>query len=428
MDKNFYLYYAKIGFEFEFYSNFSIEDTKEKLSRLFNRKLMIFEESHSDFSPSYDVWKLEKDYSGGAKLIELVTGALPYNEARLVLIKALKWIRENGSTNDRSSVHINISFNEDYVPDNFMTKMDTLKFILDFNEDLVYKYFPGRKNIVYAKSIKWIIPLDKFYIEDLKEIDPKNFIVPSTKYYGVNFSKLISNYLEFRYIGGEGYEKKEKEILILIDEFIKTLYFSITEKKYTNQHKKELLDILKNHKKLIDSYSSYKSLKENFPEIDILIDLSTDKTRVEFFYQNIRDRIFKLLSESGITKGVINYDSDRGRIQIKEMILPYCYYMEGIDIVQCKIQGNLVRCDIFESEIKNSDTSECNYFKGSIVLNSKVKDSYVNKTVVIKDSYIYGKNGVTSGEVFGGIFREGSITNLAKIHKDVEVVEFKKIK
>ena len=74
--------------------------------------------------------------SGGKKLLELVTGALPYFAARLMIIKVCDWIKENGYTNDRSSIHLNLSFDKSKIDNKYrISKMNVLKFILDFNEE-----------------------------------------------------------------------------------------------------------------------------------------------------------------------------------------------------------------------------------------------------------------------------------------------------
>ena len=102
---------SQIGIEFEFYSNLEVEETQKALSKLLDRKIRLEDKAHSDFQPSAEVFKMEPDMSGGKGLIELVTGAMPYRDARLVIIRMLGWIRENGYTTDRASIHLNMSFN-----------------------------------------------------------------------------------------------------------------------------------------------------------------------------------------------------------------------------------------------------------------------------------------------------------------------------
>ena len=144
---------SKVGFEFEFFANESLDSAKESLSRTLNKKIRIEEKAHSDFAPTEDVFKMEPDNSGGTGMIELVTGPLPFVEAKLIMAKTLKWIRENGSTNERCSIHVNLAFDGKKLgPITNMTKLDIGKFVLNFDEDRVYEAFPNRKDSVYNRE------------------------------------------------------------------------------------------------------------------------------------------------------------------------------------------------------------------------------------------------------------------------------------
>jgi hypothetical protein len=181
---------ALMGVEFEFYSNFDPEETRKSLVKLLDRKIRLEDKAHSDFQPSAEEFKMEPDMSGGKGLIELVTGPIPYRNARIMVIKMLKWISENGYTNDRASIHINLSFDKKYLEDkDLLSKMNVLKFILEFDEKQVYKFFPNREKSAYAKSIKWIMPKWEAFHFDPNQIASNNFKFADTKYYGINFSK-----------------------------------------------------------------------------------------------------------------------------------------------------------------------------------------------------------------------------------------------
>ena len=414
---------SKIGYEYEFYSNYSPEETGEKLSKYLDKKISVFDESHNDFKVTADHYKIEKDYSGGKKLIELVTAALPYQEARITLIKVLKWIKENGNTNSRCGLHFNISFN-DKLGSSFLVRLNRLKFILDFDEDKIFKDYPDRKNSVYAKSIKYVIPVDKLSFETAKNVNQNDFIFPTEKYYGVNFLKLEKNYLEFRYLGGDGYESKTDKLLATQDLFIESLYKAAANPAFSQDDKKKLNKILSKHKNVIEAYASFDKFKENFPNIGLLVNMDTDNRNIDTFWSKIRERIFELLTEGGLTKGVINYDSDSGKMQVKDADFQNSFKLEGIDIVDCtKVRGIVNKCDVFNSSLEGAEVYESNLFDNCKTLNSKLKDCYVNRTSVLVDSYFCGNNGVMNGSMKGGIFREGKITDMSKFD-GTEVVEY----
>jgi len=420
---------SKVGFEFEFFANESLDSAKESLSRTLNKKIRIEEKAHSDFAPTEDVFKMEPDNSGGTGMIELVTGPLPFVEAKLIMAKTLKWIRENGSTNERCSIHVNLAFDGKKLgPITNMTKLDIGKFVLNFDEDRVYEAFPNRKDSVYAKSIKFIVPLSGMTQSSPGKNIWRNYAFVNDKYYGINFTKIPKGYIEFRYLGGKDYEKKYSTILSMTEHFITSLYETLVNPNYTEDDLKLLDSVLEKHRHVIESYKTYKAFKEKFPDIHLMIDLKTEDQIVEMFYPRIREKIFELLTKADMKEGLINYDADSGRIQIKDAKLMRCFEVKGIDIVDSVIQGNIINCDIFGCDIKNSSVFESNLFGSTVVEDCKIEESYVSKNVVCEDSYVFGKRGVFSGEMVGGIFRQGRATDFARFSKDTEVIEIEKIK
>ena len=421
------IYASKIGLEFEFFANEGLDEVKRSLSNALSKQIRIEEKAHSDFSPSDEVFKLEPDNSGGSGMIELVTGPMPFVESKLIIAKTLKWIRENGSTNERCSIHINVAFDGKKLgtPAN-VSNLDIGKFVLNFDEDKVYEAFPNRKDSVYAKSIKFIVPLSGMTQPSPEKISWKNYMFVSEKYYGVNFSKLPKNYIEFRYLGGKDYEKKYNTIMNLTEHFVLSLYDSLMYPKYNQEDMKKLDSILEKHGGIVESYKDYQAFKKMFPKIRLMVDLKTYDQIVETFYPKMREGLFKLLTLGGLKEGLVNYDADTGRLQLKDAELMRCFEIKGVDIVDCKIQGNILNCDIFGTELINSSLFESNLFGSTDAIDCKIEDSYVSKNVVCKDSYVFGARGVFSGEMEGGIFRKGRATKMARF-TDAEIIELEKI-
>tara|TARA_R110001599_G_scaffold283214_1_gene485090 strand:+ start:1116 stop:2408 length:1293 start_codon:yes stop_codon:yes gene_type:complete len=421
------IYSSKIGLEFEFFANEGLDEVKHSLSNTLNKQIRIEEKAHSEFTPTDEIFKLEPDNSGGTGMIELVTGPMPFVESKLVIAKTLKWIRENGSTSDRCSIHINVAFDGEKLgtPVN-ISKLDIGKFVLNFNEEKVYEAFPNRKDSVYAKSIKFIVPLSGMTQPSPEKRLWKNYMFVTEKYYGVNFSKLPKNYIEFRYLGGKDYEKRYNTILDLTEHFVLSLYDSLMNPSYNEQDLQKLDNLLEKHRTVIQSYKAYDVFKKKFPGIRLLVNLNTNDQIIETFYPKMREKIFELLTKAGMKKGLVNYDSDTGKLQVKDAELMRCYELAGIDIVDSKIQGNLIKCDIFNCELINTSMTECNLFGASDALDCKIEDSYVSKNVMCKDSYVFGMRGVFSGEMDGGIFRKGRATKLARF-ENTEIIEIEKI-
>jgi len=421
------IYASKIGLEFEFFANEGVEEVKRSLSNALNKRIQIEEKAHSDFTPSNETFKLEPDNSGGTGMIELVTGPMPFVESKLIIAKTLKWIRENGFTNERCSIHVNVAFDGKKLgtPTN-VSSLDIGKFVLNFNENKIYEAFPNRKDSVYAKSIKFIVPLSGMTQPSPEKVSWKNYMFVSEKYYGVNFSKLPKNYIEFRYLGGKDYEKKYNTIMNLTEHFVISLYETLMYPQYTDKDIKQLDVVLEKHSSIVESYKDYQTFKKKFPKIKLMVDLQTYDQIVETFYPKMREKIFELLTKAGLSEGLINYDADTGKMQLKNAELMKCFEISGIDIVDCKIQGNIIDCDIFSTELINSSMFECNLFGATDAIDSKIEDSYVSRHVAVKDSYVFGPRGVFSGDMEGGIFRKGRATEFAKF-ENTEIIEIEKI-
>ena len=419
---------ALVGVEFEFFSDLGTEKTAKELEQVLNKKIRVETKAHSDFEVTSKEFKIEPDMSGGQGLMELVTGALPYYEGRLLIIKVLQWIEKNGWTTDRAGIHLNLSFDKNKIENkNRISKMNVLKFILDFKEDQVYKFFPKREGSAYAKSIKFILPNKDTYFFDGKTINEKNFTYPDSKYYGVNFEKRHKNYLEFRYLGGKDYEKKTSTILHLLDQFLLQLWNSTENHNFSQLNAIELKRILSENQRIIDARRDWRNIKKGWKNIDFTVDLRSYDQQIDLYWANIKDRVMKLFTHGQITKGHINYDSDTGRVQVSDGNLQYCIDLHQYDFVGCSLRGEFRHCDIFRCDVNGSDIEDCNFYQSSQINSSKVKSSYVHQSCRLYNCYVFG-DGMLKGQMKSGIFREGRYDKkLAKFDDKVEKILYKEV-
>ncbi len=420
---------SQIGIEFEFYSNLELDETKESVSKLLNRKIKLEDKAHSDFQPSAEVFKMVPDMSGGVGLIELVTGPMPYRSARVVIMKMLGWIRENGYTTDRASIHLNMSFNPDYLEDiDMVSKMNILKFILEFDEKRVYKYFPNRENSTYAKSIKWVMPKNEAFYYNENLISSDNFTFANTKYYGINFEKAQKNYLEFRYIGGKDYEKRYDDIMHLAESFIMAVWRSCYSPVFTTENKIELKRILDKNRPLMEMLKDYSAVNKYWPKINILVDLQDAEQIIRVQWNRFKKKVLELLSEGSLESGTINYDSDYSVVQVKDGIFKTAYLLNDFEFIDCEISGNIENSEIYGGKVTGAQILRSNLYKGVEIMDSKVESSYVHGSCTLKNCYVFGKDGIFKGKMEGGIFREGGVGPHARFSDETEVIVSKKIK
>jgi hypothetical protein len=422
---NDFFYSVKLGFEFEFYSNLNRNEITYGLGKVLGKKILLFNKYHSKFTPTKDIFKLEPDYSGGSKMVELITGPLPYFESIVILIKTLKWIDENGYTDKKCAFQFGVSIDTSIYPDvPPISQLNILKFILGFDENVVYQKFPDRVGSLYAKSIKRIIPANKFVDpSNVSHIDKNLFEVPLEKNMGINFLKLPEGYFEVRYLGGKDYQKKYTDLKTVIDYIITytvgVLQFNDT---FTENDLKIVKMILSTIYKSASTFVDPDTFQKNYPHMNIMVDLRADPQILRSFFLNIREVLYDVIVENNIKEGLLNYDSTLGKFQLKDVKTPKAYLLSDYDILDSEISGNLFNCRLYNTKLNDSTMEECDLLSNNEINRSKILVSDLYFTNSVHESYIDNKDKEINCEVFGGIIRSGFIGKLATISPETEIV------
>lgn len=413
------------GVEFEFYSDLLPKETAKALQAIVGRKVIVCDKYHTELEDK-TVWKLEPDASGGKKMMELISPPIPWLENKILLIKIFRWINENGWTTEKSAIHVNMSFNGFKLKlNNKMSNINKLKFILNMDEDFIYSRFPNRKNSIYARSINFIYPINKFtFTSDIRNLDSKSFLLPREKYFGVNFGKIDKEYFEVRYLGGLNYQKKSSEIIEIVEYLAKLTYKTLDEgTNWSRQELGKLTTILDNNKAQISSFSTYENFIVNYPNFNLLIDLKGDAQIIKTHWHAIREKLFELIILSKINKGTLNYDSDLSKFQLKGCIIKEGFLLKDFEFVNCEIIGNLERCDLYFCKVEKSHVINCNLIKSNQVNDSKIIETNLDNINIVRDSYIDNKNHIINCSVEGGIIRSGVQGQYANISEETEIIE-----
>jgi hypothetical protein len=426
---------AKLGFEFEFYSSLDVFKTAKALAKYLKKRVVVplsmsaLDEPkplyHSPVEPSDTIFKLEPDYSGGKKMCELVTGPLKYSEARNILIKVFEWITDNGYTNERCSIHVNLSIDGNKLPTKYTIQNISIpKFILSFDENKIFDVFPKRKDSVYARSIKVIRPNRVlFYSPTLDEFSRSTLRLPADeKYYGVNFLKAEKGYLEYRYLGGADYEKKAKKILELTDYFVLHLYDTLNFEGFTDGEKDKFRKMMDLDKQVYEGFVRYEDFKKIYPKITVSVDMQDDPQVLTAFWSTIREKLFDLIITGKMKEGEFNYDAELGRYQLKKTKLRDCRISE-FEIIDCEVEGVIDNSWFYESKISNSRLSNCHMMKGNKVDFSKIVETDLHVDNELNDCYIENKKIVINCTVNRGVIRNGEVGKLARLSKETLVVE-----
>lgn len=414
---------AVIGFEFEFYlRDLSFYKTLELLNQeLSPVKVHGFRQYHSDFTPDKNNFKLEPDLSGGPNLVELITGPLDYFNAKYFLIKILKFIQNYGYTTEKSSIHFNLSFNDG---DKNLNDLNILKLILKTDEDEIYRYYPSRKNNVYAKTIRKMIPYKEYDFHNVPiSVVKNNLRLPNDKYYGINFTNILNDKetqrLEFRYIGGKDYEKNTGLLIYFLDRFIINVY-DCTDVDFDSQDVEKLEEYLDENISMMKNFSKYDNFIVEFPKIQIQIDQNITYDLVSAYYPKIYNKIHSIVDGTTDLKDcIINYVTSTQKIEIVDALIRSSLNLSGYDFINCTItegifdSSGFIGCDISNTQITKS-TIDNSDVKNSKVLNCGVDGSSLKNC--------YFMSGYLNSDMEGGVFRSGKLGPYATLSPETKIV------
>lgn len=428
----------KIGYEFEFFSPLSRKVLAEKLSMALGKRVHALETHDAGFPIDEMNFKIEPDFSGGMKMHEFVTGPLPYYEAIHVLYKAYNFIDENAYTTERCGAHINVSINEKALGlRTAMSQMNVFKFVIGLDEKKIFEIWPtlqtSKVQKVYKHPVTYIHPKNRFISEKMNTVTMMNsadFSIPQSKYYGVNFEKLKEGYLEIRYAGGQGYQKKKNQSTALINLIGEHIFNVLSNNKsYSQEEIDKCNDIIVRNRKISIATRTFEALQRNYPRIEFIADMSDHRELLRNRYMEIREKVSDLLNFTGMTYGVINYDSDRKRLQVRDAKIKSDVQLEGYDFFNCKIESEMKDCLVYECKITSSLMKECtiaenNEIKYGFLDHCKYSASGLN---TIKYSYL--KNDVIApiaGKMVECIINKGVLLETSEVDSKTEIIQVEK--
>lgn len=413
---------AVVGIEFEFYmKDLSFYKTLELLNQeLEPVKVWGFRQYHTDFTPDDKNFKIEPDLSGGSSMVELVTGPLSYYDAKYYLIKIIKFIQTYGYTNEKSSIHFNLSFKDN---NKNLNDLNILKLILTNNEEEIYRIFPSRKDNVYAKTIKKIIPYKEYDFFNISiNVVKNNLKLPNDKYYGINFLHINNpketQRLEFRYIGGKDYEKNIGNLIYFMDRFIINTYDCI-DTDFSKDDIDKLEEYLEQNISFFKNFSKYDNFIVDFPSIQLQIDQQGDYDIVSAYYPNIHIDLYNLIdSINDLKECIINYVTSTQTIEVVDAKIKSTSTISSVDLINCSCEGIFNDCYFVGSEIRNSQVSKSK-LQQSTVINSKILNCNVESSDLTNCYFV---DGYLNSNMFGGVYRSGKLGPYATLDSDVKVV------
>jgi hypothetical protein len=385
-------------------------------------KVWGFKQYHSDFKPDAENFKIEPDLSGGSSMVELITGPMDYYTAKYYLTKILRFINEYGFTTDKASIHFNVSFKKD--SDKSLNDLNVLKLILNTDEDEIYKLYPTRKDNIYAKSVKKIIPYKEYDFFNVSIETIKNSMrLPNDKYYGINFlhtnDDAGSARLEYRYIGGKDYDKDPGQLMYFLDKFIINVWGAI-DVPFTDGDVEKLEEYLKDNISLFKNFSKYDNFLVEFPSIELQIDQSGQYDLVNAYYPKIYNKLFSLIdSVDNLKDCIINYTTTEQKMELVDATIKAHFNIKGFDFIGCKVTDGIYdNCSFINGVVTNTQLTKCDVHdsevSGSKLFKCKVENSEL--------SNCYFVEGYLNGHMEGGVFRSGKLGPWATLSSTTKIV------
>lgn len=373
---------AKLSFEVTFLSKRKFNDIVEGLT---NPTIgMVFNEHDAG---SLNICSLTKLMDGRYKL---ETPFYDYTKSRVFLSSFLTYIANNEKTDDRCFLKTRVCFNDQN--DN-LYKLNICKFILNFDEEKSYSLFPNRKKAIGGRSIEHIYPLSMDMQIDSLFGQYNEYANIDTRDYGVCFNELKDNVLVFQYIGGKGFENKLGEIEQLVDYYIINTYTSLVSPEFTQYDMDELKKRSEKYKQTLESFSSYKDFKKRFSKINVLVDLYDIDGQENVWWNQLKERLYEIvINVFGCSneKATINYDTDEGMYQLKDVELETFSMVDNVDIIDSKMCGNFNSCNFYNTTLSNSTIDYSALLNESVVECSILRNTYVSEDVKCSDCTMWG--------------------------------------
>lgn len=423
-----------LSFEFEFFSKLNKREAAAKFARALGKRVK-WATNNLTIKPTFETFTLCPTYSNGYKENTLSTGFMQYHEAMHMFLKISNIIDSIGETSDRCSVKTRIRLDESTLAlGSPVNKLNKFKYLLTLNEEKIFEFWPTvlneNKKIPHS-YLYFIKPKDLYNTivteSFIERMDPVEFSIPESDFFATDFSEIKEGQLIINYISGKDYTKKKKEAVETINLVIENLYGTLAQNyQYSIDEKRKISKIINEFKDTVDSTRNYFNFKIKYPKISLYIDLKNDPYLIESNYQLIRNNLFKLISGGGINEAVINYDTRRKALQVKDAKLEKNLLVEGIEFYQCEIFADARFCLFEGCEINSSKLVECTIFSNNIIENSKlIECDYLGGLNQIRSSFLNNSNQkMINADLFECLVHNGIFSLDSSIDDKTKIINF----
>jgi hypothetical protein len=371
---------AQFVLTLNFFSNKDIKQLAEKAGAALHRTIEIGATKDAWKPITEDSARLTNLYNKGFKMKRLTVGPVYYYEGINVLIKSLKFIQENGYTNELCNARIDLGFSK-MNEGSSIEQLNKFKFLLNFNEDKAFELWPQntKSSKLYKNSPKLVYPKNKFVAESTypsgTPASLMEFSFPDAKKFGIGFDRLPEGYISIKYIGGKDYEKKINEAVEILNLVTETVFDTLkANQTYSDTEKGKISQILTEQREHLVSLKTYEAFSQNYPLIKLSFDLNANRDILNAKFSTIKEGIFDLITYGGLVRGKVNYNSDSGQIEVYEGRIKNGFNLKNFAFIESNIQAELTDCTLLNCNIRSSNLTECEIINKNDIRYSNLTD------------------------------------------------------
>jgi len=410
------LNFSDVGLMFEFYSTKESNFIVEELGRLVGKNIIITNDDC--YHPSYSSAVLLKEYEAKRSRYQFSIAPQNYHSILPIIDSVTEWISESCETTLDTQLKVSLSFNHRHLDTlSSISQMNPTRLILKFDENEIYRRFPGQKGSPYALSIKNLAPITNYINETEIEQNIKYILnTPYTEFYGINFKEYTRGILECNYIGGVDYAEKTKEIKDILEYFILKTYQSINEEEYNDFERYEMKRITEGFDKIQMAFYDPEIFLKEFKDLKVYVDLKTSTQTLKTYWNVLRKPLFEMIINGGLREGQFNYDAQVGRFQLRKGKVGGIS-IKDMDLVSCDLSGVMENCSFISCDI-----SKARIYNSKFIRNNKVNESYLNGASINKGNEVH-KSYILNDEEMVNCEVTESVIKFATPGRDLKVDE-----
>jgi len=423
---------TNVGFSFQFFSPLSRKKIASKLAKYLGKNVISVGNKRQIRFVDEAIY-VSPDFDGGHRMNRIDTDLMPYHTGIHTMLKCMNFINEMGFTNGRTNMGIKVSLNESDLDLKYRLEgLNKFKYILNLNENQIFKWWPNvasdKQKIHQSKAI-FIYPKQLYSSRLtgslLEKANPIEYNFPESSNFGTDFSSIDKGYIDIKYAGGKNYQRKKEETINLINYTSKHLYETLKNNfSFEIDEKRKIEKLLEKYQYVIDSTKDYSTFKYKYPDIHLHVDLKKHSFLIESNYQSIRNKLFELISCCEMEKAVINYDTSRKRVQVKDARIKKGFSLSNIDFFNCHVEADVSDCLFEQCHIRNSNIARSDLYSNNDIKYSKLSHctygGYLNE---IKSSSIYSDyNKIINADLKNCIVFDGNFSQESTIDEKTELI------